>query len=207
MDWTHKMSPVKDQGRLGSCVGFAVTAMKEFQEQVEHEGEVAEGKKYKRKSAYYDLSEAWVYWNCKKIDEWPNEEGTDIRSAMKVLHKIGIPCEKAYPYSDKNKGNPEKWAKLVSKWGLIDSYWRCKGLDDLRLALVNGPVVIGIGCFEEIFTVGKNGVVKYPRNPDVCYGGRPRCSLVIQLPQLALVHSSGAHWLTGGFWVVVRPIW
>ena len=77
VNWTSKMSPVKDQGNLGSCVGFACAAMKEFQEQAEHEREVAEGKKYRRERDHYDLSEAWIYWNSKKIDPWPNEEGTD----------------------------------------------------------------------------------------------------------------------------------
>lgn len=61
IDYTDDMSPVKDQGRLGSCVGFAVAAMKEYQEKIEHEKEVGEGKKYKRSKKDYDLSEAWMY--------------------------------------------------------------------------------------------------------------------------------------------------
>jgi C1A family cysteine protease len=171
------MSPVKNQGGLGSCVGFAITAMKEFQEQMEHEREVAEGKVYTREQDNYDLSEAWVYWNCKKIDPWPNEEGTSIRYAMQVLHKIGIPCEKAYPYSDQYKGSPERWAKLIAKWGLIDSYWRCNNLNDLKVGLVNGPVVIGIPCFREIFSVGSNGIIPYPANPNEVYGGHAVCAV------------------------------
>jgi hypothetical protein len=177
VDWTSKMSPVKNQGGLGSCVGFAITAMKEFQEQMEHEREVAEGKVYTREQDNYDLSEAWVYWNCKKIDPWPNEEGTSIRYAMQVLHKIGIPCEKAYPYSDQYKGSPERWAKLIAKWGLIDSYWRCNNLNDLKVGLVNGPVVIGIPCFREIFSVGSNGIIPYPANPNEVYGGHAVCAV------------------------------
>lgn len=175
IDWTSTMSPVKDQGNLGSCVGFAVTAMKEWQEQQEQEKEIAAGKKYTREQDYYDLSEAWVYWNCKKIDPWPNEEGTSIRCAMQVLQKIGIPCEKAYPYSDKYKGSPESWAKLIAKWGLIDSYWRCNGIDDLKMALPNGPVVIGIACFREIFSVNETGNVPYPANPNEVLGGHAIC--------------------------------
>jgi C1A family cysteine protease len=175
VDWTSKMSPVKDQGGLGSCVGFATTAMKEFQERFEHEKELKEGKKYKRKEDNYDLSESWVYWNCKKIDPWPNEEGTSIRCAMQVLQRIGVPCEKAYPYSDLYEGSPEKWAKLIAKWGLIDSYWRIETVDELRNALVDCPVVIGIICFREIFYVGSNGIVPYPANPSEQLGGHAIC--------------------------------
>lgn len=175
IDWTSKMSSVKDQGSLGSCVGFATAAMKEFQEQVEHDKEVAAGKKYKRTQDEYDLSEQWIYYKCKEIDPWPDEEGTSIRCAMQVLNKLGVPCEKAYPYNDAYKGEPEKWAKLVSKWGLIDSYWRCNNLSELKTALVDGPVVIGIACFLEIFYVGTDGVVSYPSNPSNVLGGHAIC--------------------------------
>ena len=175
LDHSGKMSPVKNQGRLGSCVGFAVSAMKEWQEQVEHLKEVERGKKNHRDDKYYDLSEAWIYWMCKKIDPWPNSEGTSIRCAMKVLAKIGVPCENAWPYDDKVYGEPKKWAKLVALWSLIHSYWRVKNLKELRVALVKGPVVIGIGCYEEIFDVGKDGVVRNPANPNYCYGGHAIC--------------------------------
>jgi len=175
VDWTSEMSPVKDQGSLGSCVGFAVAAMKEFQEQQEHLKEVAAGKKYTREEDHYDLSESWVYWNSKKIDPWPGEEGTSIRCAMDVLRKIGVPCEKAYPYSDLYEGSPEIWAKMIAKWGLIDSYWRIETLLELKTALIDSPVVIGIPCFREIFSVGSNGVIPYPANPQEIFGGHAIC--------------------------------
>lgn len=174
IDYTDKMSPVKDQGRLGSCVGFAVAAMKEYQEKIEHEKEVSEGKTYKRPKKDYDLSEAWVYWNSKKIDPWPNEEGTSIKCAMQVLHKIGVPCEKAYPYSDQYEGSPESWAKLIAKWGLIDSYWRCSDLNDLKVGLNTCPVVIGVGVFREWFD-NNQGVIEYPANKYEILGGHAIC--------------------------------
>ena len=178
IDWSKYMSPVKNQGRLGSCVGFAVAAMKEFQEYTEHMEEVKQGKKYKREQDQYDLSEAWIYWNSKKIDPWPDSEGTSIRCAMRVLHKIGVPCEAGWEYDDRFKGEPKSWAHLVAKWGLIDSYWRANGIDDLRLALANQPVVIGIACFEEIFRPNfETGVVRYPANPNNLMGGHAICAV------------------------------
>jgi C1A family cysteine protease len=170
-----KMSSVKDQGSLGSCVGFAVTAMKEWQESVEHAQEVLEGKKDFRQGKEYDLSEAWVYWNAKKIDPWPNEEGTSIRFAMKVLQRIGVPVEGGWPYSDINYKKPESWASMVARWSIIDSYWRINNLDEMKVALANGPVVIGIPCFREIFSVGSSGYIPYPSDPNTIYGGHAIC--------------------------------
>ena len=180
VDHTAGMSPVKDQGQLGSCVGFAVAAMKEWQEKHEHEEELAAGKR--GSSKVYDYSEAWIYWNSKQLDPWGVlDEGTSIRYAMKVLHKIGVPTEKGWPYEDINDldaiGEPKRWADMVARWALIDSYWRIDTLTELRLALIDGPVPIGIPCFYEFFFVGRDGYVPYPANPANMYGGHAICAV------------------------------
>lgn len=176
VDHTPEMTPVKDQGQLGSCVSFAVSAMKEYQENKEQEEELAKGKR--GKSKVYDYSESWIYWNCKKIDPWPNEEGTSIRYAMKVLQKIGVPTEKAWPYVDVGDiGEPKNWADLIARWALIDSYWRIDNLEELKAALIEGPVPIGVPCFYEIFFVGSDGYVPYPANPNGIYGGHAICAV------------------------------
>ncbi|MCK5614944.1 C1 family peptidase [Candidatus Pacearchaeota archaeon] len=176
IDYTDQMSPVKDQGRLGSCVGFAAVAMKEWQEQQEHQKEVKKGKRYKRKEAHYDLSEQWLYYKCKEIDEWPGEEGTSIRCAMKILNRVGVPCEKAWPYNESYVGEPKSWSKLVSLWALGGAYYRIETPEELIQSLKeNGPTVGGIGCFLEIFYTTGDGIVKYPENPFACYGGHAIC--------------------------------
>lgn len=169
IDHSSNVASVKNQGQLGSCVGFAVTALKEWQEKVEHEAELAAGKRGKSKA--YDLSESWLYWNCKKIDAWPGEEGTSIRYAMQVLQKIGVPTEKAWPYDDINIGDPKRWATLVARWNTIESYWRVNNLNELKVALNTAPVPIGVACFLEIFYTGRDGVVDYPAYPETMYGG------------------------------------
>lgn len=174
-DHTHQMSSVKNQGSLGSCVGFAVAAMKEWQESHEHLKEVLEGKKNTRKRKEYDLSESWIYWNAKKIDPWKNEEGTSIRYALKVLNKIGVPTENGWIYDSINIGKPKKWAKLIATWNIIGKYWRLDTITELKLALAKSPVPIGIPCFSEIFNVGSNGIVPYPANPNDIKGGHAIC--------------------------------
>ena len=68
IDHSPKMSSIKFQGQLGSCVGFAAVAIKEWQETIEHEREVNEGKRDRRRGQEYNLSEQWLYRNCKRID-------------------------------------------------------------------------------------------------------------------------------------------
>jgi hypothetical protein len=202
IDYTNSMSPVKDQGKLGSCVGFAVTAMKEWQEQQEHLLEVEEGKKDNRKKLSYDLSEQWLYYKCKEIDSWPNEEGTSIRYAMKVLSKVGVPCEKAWPYDDINVGEPARWATLVSRWALGGEYVRLDTPESIIVALKdNGPVPVGIGCYQEIFYAKSDGIVPYPKDPQTCYGGHAIC-LIGWNPETRMFkfkNSWGTSWGENGY--------
>ena len=199
-DHTKDMSPVKDQGQLGSCVGFAVAAMKEAQEKKEHEAELAKGKRGRKKE--YNYSEAWLYWNSKRLDPWPDEEGTSIRFAMQVLHRKGVPTEKAWPYKDVGDiGKPENWSKLVARWALIGSYWRIQTLTELKVALLDTPVPIGIPCFYEIFFVGSNGIVPYPANPRQIYGGHAVCAIAYDDTKklIKFKNSWGKSWGDNGY--------
>jgi len=202
IDYTKEMSSVKNQGQLGSCVGFAVVSMKEWQEQREHLLELSEGKIYERAAKHYDLSEQWLYYKCKEIDDWPKEEGTSIRYAMKILNKVGVPCENAWPYNDSYVGKPKRWANLVSRWALGGEYLRLETPEDIINSLGNnGPLPIGVGVFVEMFYTGLDGIVKYPSNPDQCYGGHAIC-LVGWNPETKMFkfkNSWGTSWGQAGY--------
>jgi C1A family cysteine protease len=199
------MSPVKNQGNLGSCVGFAVTALKEFHENIEYLYEQEQGGSYKREKEHYDLSEQWTYWNAKKIDPWgPSVEGTSIRFALKVLHKIGCPPEEGWKYTDNkiNIGEPESWSHLIARWNTIESYWRLKNLKHILRSLRNiGPVVAGVGCYQEIFNPEPDGYVPYPKYPQYCYGGHAilLCGINAKTKRVLFKNSWGTDWGDGGY--------
>jgi hypothetical protein len=124
---------------------------------------------------------------------------------MKVLNKIGVPCESAWRYSDVDPGKPETWAPLIAQWALIDSYWRISTLEELKIALVDGPVAIGIPCFDSIFYPGTNGLIEYPRDPDTIYGGHAICAVGYNDSMkgvggvIKIKNSWGRGWGSGGY--------
>lgn len=141
------MTPVRDQGQLGSCVGFACAALKEFQESQQ-----------RPHTPFRDVSEMWIYWRAKAIDIWPNEEGTSIRDALSVLATSGVPTEQGWPYTDqrtpKNRAptRPAFWAGMVARWGKIGAYYRLTDLNVIKEWLfLFGPVVIGVPVGDTIF--------------------------------------------------------
>lgn len=159
IDYTNKMLPVRDQGEEGTCVGFAVTCgMKEYQEFLDYRKLV-------------ELSPRFLYNECKKIDGLPNAEGTTIRSAMKVLEKLGVCREKFWTYTPFQKDKSKRGARSDAKRFCIKTYARVLNLNELRLSLSShGPLVLGIEVFEGIIKT-KTGLVPLPRKNEISLGG------------------------------------
>lgn len=163
IDWTSKMSPVRDQGDEGVCVGFATaTGMKEYQELLDYRKLII-------------LSPRFVYNECKKIDDMPEEEGTTVRAAMQVLKAIGVCQEKFWPYLPKQKIKPKKGDKSDAKRFRIITYARILNLNELRLVLATkGPSVMGIEVFKGMQTT-KTGLIPMPKKNETSIGGHAVC--------------------------------
>jgi len=163
LDYTKKMSPVRDQGDEGTCVGFASTAgMKEYQELGDYEILVR-------------LSPRFAYSECKKIDGMPGLEGTTIRAAMKVLKAKGVCREKFWPYQPHQKNKPQKGALSDAKKFRVLTYARIIDLNELRMNLAaKGPCIIGVEVFKGMMTT-KTGIVPMPGKNEKALGGHAIC--------------------------------
>ncbi|HET9409937.1 MAG TPA: C1 family peptidase [Candidatus Sulfotelmatobacter sp.] len=83
------MPPVRDQGNRGTCVAHASVAA------TEHYLITQQGADPKT----VDLSEQFLYWDCKGHDGHPNNEGTWLRVAMPLLFTDGCCLEGIWPYN------------------------------------------------------------------------------------------------------------
>ncbi|GIP59349.1 C1 family peptidase [Paenibacillus sp. FSL W8-0186] len=150
----ENITPVRDQGPDGTCVGFAcAVGMKESQEQKEH-------------NKYIELSPRYLYQKCKEIDGIPEANGTYIRVAMEILYHIGVCEEIFWPYHPTQIGRPMPGADENAKNYKVKSYCNMgKSLDTMKRSLVvNGPFVIGVTVYDNWRNpeVGKTGKIPLP---------------------------------------------
>lgn len=127
---------VRDQGQTGSCVGMAASSCQESDELLNHQQQ--------------HLSPLFVYRECKQIDG-SKTEGTQLRTAMKILKEKGICLESFYKYQDtadiralKFPPVPEK-AYEDAKKRAINSYASLSTLNEVKAAIYNeNAVMLGI---------------------------------------------------------------
>lgn len=172
VDHTPNMTCIKDQGKLGSCVAFTLVALKEWQECQHY---LRYYNNHLNNNFLKDLSEQWVYYKCKELDNIKTQ-GTTIRTGLKVLKKYGVPPESYWKYDPNTKGNPKKESINFSKIVTIDNYFRLESLKQLKLALLHSPVPIGVLVFKSFYTP-RNGLVKLPRKNKTEHGGHAICAV------------------------------
>lgn len=80
-DYKHKLNPVRDQGRQGSCSAMTAAALKEIHE--------------KKELGFKDYMSPQFIYNLRANKP---SEGMTPRDTMKILHKHGVVPEQLYPY-------------------------------------------------------------------------------------------------------------
>ncbi|WP_297426300.1 C1 family peptidase [Clostridium sp.] len=155
VDLRKYLSPVVDQGDLGSCTANAIASgLGEYLQKVS-------------KKQFTPLSRLELYWWERFLEGNVNQDsGAEIRDGMKIFNQLGISPEKDYPYDIAAFTNqPSPQAIIDASVFKISSYHRVQNLNYLKTSLAEGlPVVTGILVYEsfESKTVARNGVVPMP---------------------------------------------
>lgn len=164
VDLRHLCSPVRDQGKLGSCTGFSLAVgLREFLEK-------------KMKGSLVKMAPLFVYYEERKIENTINKDaGAQIRDGMKVLANMGCAPETDDPYNIKvfTKAPSAKAVKDAGKFK-ITSYHRISTLADMQACLADGNgFALGIKVYEsfESAAVAKTGKVPMPQKHEKLLGG------------------------------------
>lgn len=161
VDLRSQMPPVWDQGQLGSCTAFALTASVAF----------LHG---------FTGSQLFLYYKERVLEHTTHSDaGAMIRDGIKVLAKVGLPPEDAWPYDvSKFARRPTTKAYRAAKQELIGEYRRLSSLDDYLDCLASrSPFVVGITVFEsfEGTQAEQAGEVPMPGPNEQVLGGHAIC--------------------------------
>ena len=150
-----KMNIIKDQGKAGSCVGQAISAIQEWDAEVRYNAEAK------------ILSPLYIYSETKAVDGIASE-GTSIKTALDVLTKKGICEESLYPYSDSqdiiNLKFPMKNTTMYNnaKKYTTKGYAKLNNVQEVKNAVYNeNGAILGL-LVTDSFQDAPNGVIDQP---------------------------------------------
>ena len=141
--------PVKNQGRIGSCVG--------------HSGRVVCGSANIFQKE--EPSPMWIYKTAKKFDPWPGEDysGTSIRGAAMGLIKKGCCYESFWPYKDDEKSEPKDMAQAELDASYKKIKWfktvPCDDIKEIQSILMDRPMWYAYMVHQDFFSLGFDGVI------------------------------------------------
>ena len=201
VDLRPGMSPVENQGELGSCTANALIGAVEYL--------------YKKSGLpFQDFSRLFVYWNERYMEGTVKaDSGAQIRDGIKSLARWGVCFEKNWPY-DISKFQDEPPRACYDEAGnhQITNYNRIKTLDQMKSCLADGfPFVNGFPVYESMETeeVAKTGIVPDP-DPDneQCLGGHAvlTCGFDDAI-QRFIVRNSWGDWGMSGYFTVSYNYW
>lgn len=161
---------VEDQGQIGSCTGNGGDNASKIRSLI------ATG-------SFFNGSRLALYKWARDHDGTTGDAGSHLSSMAWVLANKGVPPETHWPYdiSQFDVEPPPNVAADAAK----DETTKETRLDDpdeqvtinnIKVALNSGyPVMLGITCYESIFSVGADGNIPMPSRKDPVAGGHAIC--------------------------------
>lgn len=166
---TGHLSPVENQGSIGSCTAQAVVGLIEYLMRAGG----GDG---------HDMSRLFVYKLSRRLLGWEGDTGAYLRTAIKSVALFGLPPEEEWPY-DVARFDEEPLAYhfafaqnfKATTYARLDGYGDGKAtLDSVKRCLQDGfPVVFGFPVYSSIDAVGVKGryVIPNPSSLDALRGG------------------------------------
>lgn len=155
VDLRSQMTPIEDQGQIGSCVANSTAGA------VEHLINVTQG-------VHYDVSRLFIYYNSRKYhhDE-DKDSGTMEETAVKSLQEYGVCSESTWPYEDTLDAlttKPNKNAYNEAKNFKIKEFQSVEvDLNTWKSALAEGhPIIFGMSLFDSFDRQKRPGLVPMP---------------------------------------------
>lgn len=191
VDCLSCMGPVRDQQWRGTCVAHAVVSVHEC----------LEGRK---RGTTVDLSEQFLYWDCKQNDGSPTRPGTLIAVAVDCSVRDGVCLESDWPYvgtsipGNEGQGPPPTGAPGGAAQHQAQSAVPLtrKSSADIRSHLDNVvPVAFSIPVFAK--WLNPSGKIPMPIPTAPLQGGHAMCAVGYQPDATA----------PGGGFFVVRNSW
>lgn len=142
ISYRSRLGPIRNQGGEGTCVGFSGAGTKEYFDNTQ-------------RGTSEIFSPRFLYEECKKRDGIPHIEGTYPRTAMQVLHELGVVFERDWPYVEFQRDYPPTETVFAdrAKTQKIVAYARLLNTTDMIASLMkNGPFLLGVIVTEGWFT-------------------------------------------------------
>jgi len=136
VDYSPNMTPVRSQGEENSCVGFGVSACKEYFDKKEYNKDII-------------LSPRYIYEEAKRTDNLPDSDITTIPAALDILKSQGVCEESFWPYIVNNKGTPNSGFNENAKKYRIQSYARITSdMDLFKTLATHGPCLLLVPIYK-----------------------------------------------------------
>jgi C1A family cysteine protease len=213
VDLRSQCSPVRDQGQLGSCTGFAIAVgMREFLQGATPTPTPNPGcsplqwlqkffaPRFKLALALTPLSPLFLYYEERVLEGTVGEDaGAEPRDGFKVLNQMGCASEAAWPYIISQFTVAPSAAAMQSAGDFkISAYQRLTDLTGMKTCLAgSNGFVVGFYVYESFESIGSDGKMPMPASGEQVLGGHA---------VFVAGYSDDASWPGGGY-LIVKNSW
>ncbi|MCL6479558.1 MAG: hypothetical protein K6T65_14325 [Peptococcaceae bacterium] len=151
------------------------------------------------------MSPRLIYLEAKKIDGYPNQDGTTLLAVCKVSQKVGICREILYRFKDRHDGRTPSAEALTEALNFrIESYARVHTIEEMELACErHGGFLVGLNWFSSFRKLpggifhkpGAGGITDFFEGAHgMCFSGYSRQRGMFETP-----NSHGTDWGDDGW--------